>query len=507
MTGDSQRNDLDRSIGRRPGGDETSGRVAEPSETVLLTLQMDYEDDVVLARQRARQVAGLLGFDAQGQTRIATAVSELARNAYEYAGGGSVKFALQEAPAGRAADWGAERRQSMVVRVSDSGPGIAELQAVLDGSYVSRTGMGLGLIGARRLTDRFRIETAPGHGTMVEIARELPRGAAPVGPGDVRRIGESLASRTPRGAFEEVREQNQELYRTLEELRVRQAEVEHLNAELAETNRGVLALYAELDDRAQDLRRASEYKSRFLSDVSHEFRTPLTSVLNMTRFLLDRADGDLTPEQERQVLIIRKSVASLTELVNDLLDLAKIEAGRTTMSPSEFTVGEMFAALRGMFRPLVTSAAVALTFEESAGEIRMHTDEQRLSQVLRNFVSNAIKFTDRGEIRVSASALGEGDVIRFVVRDTGIGIAAADQQRIFHEFAQVEGPVQRRVRGTGLGLSLATKLAGLLGGRIEIESEPGVGSTFALVVPRLLPAEEQGEDDDADVVRHTGGPR
>jgi signal transduction histidine kinase len=484
----------------RPAGDDSPAFVAGPSEVILLTLQMDYEDDVVLARQRARQVAGLLGFDAQDQTRVATAVSELARNAYEYAGGGRVQFALQQAPPGRSAEWPAEGHQSMVVRVSDSGPGIAEVQAVLDGVHVSRTGMGLGLIGARRLSDRFRIETTPGRGTMVEIARELPRGAALLGPADLARIGEALAARARLGAYEEVREQNQELYRALEELRSRQAEVEHLNAELAETNRGVLALYAELDDRAQDLKRASEYKSRFLSDVSHEFRTPLTSVLNMTRFLIDRADGELTAEQERQVLIIRKSVESLAELVNDLLDLAKIEAGRTTMRPSEFTVGELFAALRGMFRPLVTSDAVVLVFEETSGIVALRTDEQRLSQVLRNFVSNAIKFTDRGEIRVSATVLEDDDTIRFVVRDTGIGIAAADQQRIFQEFAQVEGAVQRRVRGTGLGLSLSTKLAGLLGGRIELESEQGTGSAFALVVPRVLPARREDDAGGEDVI-------
>lgn len=341
---------------------------------------------------------------------------------------------------------------------------------------------------------------------MVEIARELPRGAPLIVPADVGRIGEALVARTPRGALEEVREQNQELYRTLEELRRRQAEVEQLNAELAETNRGVLALYAELDDRAHDLRRASEYKSRFLSDVSHEFRTPLTSVLNMTRFLLDRTDGELSAEQERQVLIIRKSVESLTDLVNDLLDLAKIEAGRTSMKPSEFTVGELLAALRGMFRPLVTSDAVSLVFEEAAAAVRLRTDEQRLSQVLRNFVSNAIKFTARGEIRVSAHA-PEGDpMIRFVVRDSGIGIAPADQERIFEEFAQVEGPIQRRVRGTGLGLSLSTKLAGLLGGRIELESEPGVGSAFALVVPRVLPAGPD-EGDAAGAAAPAGGQR
>jgi len=481
VTGQAGEHPSTRQPSRRSGEHPSiSGAGGHPSggSVALLALEIRYEHDVVLARQRARQVAELLGFDSQDQTRLGTAVSELARNAFEYARGGRVRFEVESATGAA--------RQSLVVRISDSGPGIADLQAVLDGRYVSKTGMGVGLVGARRLADRFHIESAPDRGTTVEIARVLPRGAPPFRPHDAARVAEALAAQQTRSAFEEVREQNQELLRTLDELRARQAEVERLNAELAETNRGVLALYAELDDRAQDLKRASEYKSRFLSDVSHELRTPLTSVLNMTRFLLDRADGDLTPEQEHQVAIIRRSVESLTELVNDLLDLAKIEAGRTTMRPSYFTVSDLFAALRGMFRPLVTSESVSLVFEEPPPLPTLHTDEQRLSQVLRNFISNAIKFTERGEIRVRAAPEGDRQV-RLEVRDSGIGIAPADHERIFQEFAQVDGPIQRRVRGTGLGLPLSKKLATLLGGRIELASTPGVGSTFAVVVPARLP--------------------
>jgi signal transduction histidine kinase len=139
-----------------------------------------------------------------------------------------------------------------------------------------------------------------------------------------------------------------------------------------------------------------------------------------------------------------------------------------------------------MFRPMLHSDAVALVFDEPAAVPALHTDEQRLSQILRNFIANAIKFTERGEIRVSAAAEPGGEV-RFVVRDTGIGIDPADQKRIFQDFAQVDGPIQRRVRGTGLGLPLTKKLAALLGGRVELESEPGVGSAFAVVVPATLP--------------------
>jgi signal transduction histidine kinase len=316
----------------------------------------------------------------------------------------------------------------------------------------------------------------------VEIARSLPP-AVHFGAGDAARIVDVLARSAAQSPLEEIHRQNQELLQTLDELRIRQAQVEQLNAELEATNRGVLALYAELEDRADDLRRTSEQKSRFLSDMSHELRTPLTSVLNLTRLLLDGADGELSAEQAHQVSLIRRSVESVTELVNDLLDIAKIEAGRTRLRPTEFTITELFAALRGICRPLMVSDAVALTFEDAAGLAPLRTDDQRLAQILRNLLSNAIKFTERGEIRVVASA--EGDtMVRFTVSDTGIGIAPEDRERIFHEYVQVDGPVQRRVRGTGLGLPLTRKLAALLGGRIELESTVGRGSTFSVIIPR-----------------------
>jgi signal transduction histidine kinase len=472
--------------------DRSADAGSAAAAVALLALEIRTEHDVVLARQRARQIAALLGFDGQDQTRLATAVSELARNAFEYAAGGRVRFEVGplEAVSGARAVRLGPARQALLVHVSDRGPGIADVQAVLDGRYVSRTGMGVGLVGARRLADAFRVDSAPGRGTVVEIGRALPRGAPPFGAREAARLVDMLARQSPTDALHEVQQQNQELLHTLEELRARQAEVSGVNTELAETNRGVLALYAELDDRAQDLRRASEYKSRFLSDISHELRTPLTSVLNMTRFLLDRADGDLTSEQERQVSIIKRSVESLTELVNDLLDMAKIEAGHTTMRPARFTVADAFAGLRGMFRPLVATDAVALVFEEAPGLPALHTDEQRVLQVLRNFLSNAVKFTERGEIHVSAHP-APGGMVRFDVRDTGIGIAPADQERVFQDFTQVDGPIQRRVRGTGLGLPLTRRLATLLGGRVMLESTSGVGSTFSLLIPCTLPGGDE----------------
>ena len=256
-----------------------------------------------------------------------------------------------------------------------------------------------------------------------------------------------------------------------------------LNAELEDTNRGVVALYAELDEKADTLRRADELKSRFLSNMSHEFRTPLNSMLALSRLLLDDTDAPLSAEQRRQVGYIRQAAEDLAELVNDLLDLATVEAGKVVIRPAEFDVKNLFAALRGMLRPLLLNESVSLVFEEPVDVPVMTTDEGKVSQILRNFLSNALKFTERGEIRVSARPSPDGSSVVFAVADTGIGIAAEDRERIFDEFTQLDNPVQRRVRGTGLGLPLVRRLAGLLGGHVSVESELGVGSTFSASIP------------------------
>ncbi len=441
----------------------------------LLSLAIRYEHDVVFARQRARQLAALLGFDAQDQTRIATALSEIARNAFRYAGGGKVEFRVE----------GATPPQVLLVRVADEGPGIADVATILAGRYRSATGMGLGIVGARRLMDQCDVVSKPGQGTTVTLKKLMPRRAALVSAESVAQVTDALARQAPHDPFEEIQQQNQELIRALDEVGRRQDELVALNRELEDTNRGVVALYAELDEKADHLRRADELKSRFLSNMSHEFRTPVNSIQALSRMLLDRTDGDLTAEQETQVTFIRKAADALSELVNDLLDLAKVEAGKTVVRPVDFEVANFFGALRGMLRPLLVGESVALVFDESESLPPLRTDEAKLSQILRNFISNALKFTERGEIRVSARLTAGGDAIAFAVRDTGIGIAVEDQERIFQEFAQLDSPIQRRVRGTGLGLPLCRKLAELLGGTVSVESQLGLGSTFTAVIPTV----------------------
>ena len=441
----------------------------------LTTMDLAGEGDVVAARQRARHLAALLGFGVQDQSRIATATSEICRNAVRYAGGGRCEFLLDDGP-----------RAALVVRTADEGPGIRNLEEVLAGRYQSATGMGLGIVGARRLVDQFTIESAPGRGTQVLFAKELP-GFAPPGARSPAYIATQLARTPLPGAEEEVRQADRELLRAIGELRARNEDLEQIRGELEETNRGVVALYAELDQRADSLRKATELKSRFLSNMSHEFRTPLNSIQSLARIVLDGSEGPISDGQRKALLLIRKSAVDLTEMVNDLLDLAKIEAGKIVVRPSEFDLAHLLGSLRGVLRPLLTdNSPVQLVFDPPPDLPPLLTDEGKVTQIVRNFASNALKFTDRGEVRVGVRQDAPGTVT-FYVSDTGIGIAPEDQERIFEEFTQVDGAHQRKTKGTGLGLPLSRKLAEMLGGEVRVESALGQGSTFSLRIPMRYP--------------------
>jgi signal transduction histidine kinase len=277
---------------------------------------------------------------------------------------------------------------------------------------------------------------------------------------------------------------NSELELLRAQVAQQQTELATLERELAETNKGVVALYSELDDNAAELREAADLKSRFLSYMSHEFRTPLASITSIADILMQGMDGPLTTEQHRQIMFVRGSVRELTEMVDDLLDLARVDAGRISISPEWFEMVDLFSALRGMFKPIVGSGSVSLIFEEPVSVPRIYTDDKKLSQILRNFISNALKFTTEGEVRVTVAPVEPGK-LEFAVSDTGIGIAREHLPALFSDFVQIDTRIQKRLRGTGLGLSLAKKFAELLGGSVSVESELGKGSRFSVLIPTL----------------------
>ncbi|HEY1802534.1 MAG TPA: ATP-binding protein, partial [Terriglobales bacterium] len=241
----------------------------------LFTIDIRFENDVVIARQKTRAIAAALKFDPQDQIRIATAVSEIARNTFQYGGGGTAEFRVNDS------------ERLLLVTFRDKGRGITNLDEIMAGKYVSQTGMGLGIIGAKRLMDHFQIETRPGSGTTLVLGKKFPHQGARIGPAE---INNALANmeRASQDPYDEVKQQNTDLLNTLQELRAKQEELAQLNRELDETNRGVVALYAELNEKADFLQQASELKTRFLSNMSHEFRTPLNSIMALSQILLDR---------------------------------------------------------------------------------------------------------------------------------------------------------------------------------------------------------------------------
>ena len=326
--------------------------------TSLYMLHLRNERDVVQARQRTRDIAALLGFENREQIGLATAVSEIARNAFRYAKNGKVTFDLHT-----------ETPQALEIIVSDSGPGIPNLNAVLEGRYKSETGLGIGIVGTKRLMDGFDLKTAS-TGTVVQMKKHLPETALTVTESKARALMQKIRAREPESPYEEIERQNQELLKTLEELRARQEELGLLNRELEDTNRGVVALYAELDDRADYLRRASELKTAFFSNISHEFKTPLNSIISLSRMLLERIDGDLTEEQDKQVRYISEAATLVSDMVSDLLDLAKVEAGKVKVRIKSFTVGETFSALKGLLKPLLSgNSSVDLVFEDATESV------------------------------------------------------------------------------------------------------------------------------------------
>ncbi len=275
------------------------------------------------------------------------------------------------------------------------------------------------------------------------------------------------------------------------QLQERSDELQKQQAELQRSN-------AELEEKAALLATSSQYKSEFLANMSHELRTPLNSLLILARLLSDNPDGRLSDQEVQFASTIHRSGSDLLQLINDILDLSKIEAGRMDVRPKRLPLIKLLDYVHATFRPLTLDRGLA--FDVTVGEDvprEMYSDEQRLQQILRNLLSNAIKFTASGRVELTVSRVkdpdrrstreGDDEVIAFAVSDTGIGIAPEKLPVIFEAFQQADGTTNRKYGGTGLGLSISREIAGLLGGRIIAESVPGKGSTFTLYVPVVSP--------------------
>jgi len=309
---------------------------------------------------------------------------------------------------------------------------------------------------------------------------------------ETRRQAEELRNQTEelQSANEELEEQSRALQDSQTRLELQQSELEQTNAQLEEQTQllerqrdELEATQGALKTQAGELELASRYKSEFLANMSHELRTPLNSLLILARLLAENKAGNLSADQVKYARTIESSGNDLLNLINDVLDIAKIEAGKLELQPARLRVEALTRKLEALFQPQAAQKGLRFAVEiAEAAPRELRTDPQRLEQVLKNFLANALKFTDQGSVTLRIAGAGPGR-IAFTVQDSGIGIAADQQQAIFEAFRQADGTINRRYGGTGLGLSVSRELATLLGGEIGVESEPGKGSAFTLTVP------------------------
>jgi CheY-like chemotaxis protein/CHASE3 domain sensor protein/putative methionine-R-sulfoxide reductase with GAF domain len=312
---------------------------------------------------------------------------------------------------------------------------------------------------------------------------------------ETQRQGEELQAQSEelRVSNEELEEQSRALRESQARLENQQAELEQINAdleqqtELLEKERNqTRRANAILDEQAQKLAQSSQYKSDFLANMSHELRTPLNSSLILAKLLADNTAGNLTAEQVEYAETIQAAGNDLLSLINDILDLSKIEAGRMDIRVESVPIEQLLADLARFFQPLATQKHLNFQYRrEPACPDVINTDRQRLEQILKNLLSNAIKFTEHGTIALTVSPAAGGKM-DFAVADTGIGIPPEQQQAVFEAFRQVDGTPHRKQGGTGLGLSISRELAKLLGGDLRLMSEPGRGSTFVLSLPASI---------------------
>jgi CheY-like chemotaxis protein/CHASE3 domain sensor protein len=289
---------------------------------------------------------------------------------------------------------------------------------------------------------------------------------------------------------EELEEQSRTLRESRAQLESQQTELEQINAQLEEQARtleqqrdSMARSHESLAVKSLELQRANEYKSEFLANMSHELRTPLNSTLILAKLLADNKEGNLSENQVRYAQTISSAGKDLLALINDVLDLSRIEAGKVDVTPESVGLAQVLEPLAKMLEPAAAEKKLKfVTVIEPGTPATLETDPQRLGQILKNLLSNALKFTHRGEISLRVSAAGR-DALSFAVRDTGVGIAPHQQEVIFEAFRQADGSIHRKFGGTGLGLSISRDLARLLGGSIVVESTPGAGSTFTLTVP------------------------
>ena len=431
------------------------------------------EADIVKVRERVRRLAREMRFDTTTQIKITTAVSELTRNIYEYARSGAITLAVAFRTDGSNA-------AGLHITARDEGPGIdeASLRAIMRGQYSSPSGLGVGLTGTRRLMDEFEIESEAGAGTRVSTVKWLPPAEAAGIKERVAALREGFNAEDNESAVEELARQNRDFVRILGELEEKREELERLNEQLTASN-------VELNEANARLRELAEMREEFLALTTHDLRSPLTVISGVISFFTSGRLGELSPEQKNMVRMMERNTQNLIELVNDLLDAAKLESGSLQLELADVELVKLIHETSEPFAQLAREKGLTLKQERAAAGVPnvVRADRAKLRRVIVNLLSNALKFTPKGGcVTVRVEPAGDAGV-RIAVEDTGVGIAADDLPILFDKYEQARHRATRGEKGTGLGLYITRQLVELHGGTIRVESEVGRGSTFSFILP------------------------
>lgn len=436
----------------------------------ILTLNVDTEFDVIAARQRARQIAGACGFGSVDQARIGTTVSELARNIINYAGAGSVSFVAE----------GAVAPQHLCITFADRGPGIADVTHVLSGAYRSTSGMGVGILSARRLMDQFDIDSGPS-GTRITVGKRFPANTGFISADGFSPLVAQFETLPNHAALSEARHQNRELADALGALQARQEELQLVSTRLEERNRNIEALNDLLDDKAAALQKADRSKDEFLATLSHELRGPLSAAAMAASMLLP--EGVTSQRANQMGELIRRQVTHMSRLVEDLLDVSRVSRGLVQLEKTPVELADVIAAALEQVQSAANQKRHRI--EQAAGmpSLLVLGDRTRLIQVVSNLLTNAIRYTNSGGI-IHVSLEKRGTMAALRVSDNGMGIAPDLMPRLFDLYVQAERSTDRTGGGLGLGLALVKNLVEAHDGTVTAHSPGnGHGSTFTVLLP------------------------